>query len=110
MDSLAQLLALIHKVHHKLDHIGDPVRKLCGRGIYNRFILRTVVHLLTEIGVFDLGDVSFPTENALSFIHQGSQLILKTECFFQIHCVHSFASLHGYIIAPADRFVIEPLV
>ena len=84
MDSLAQLLALIHKVHHKLDHIGDPVRKLRGRGIYNRFILRTVVHLLTEIGVFDLGDVSFPTENALSFIHQGSQLILKTECFFQI--------------------------
>ena len=33
MDSLAQLLALIHKVHHKLDHIGDPVRKLRGRGI-----------------------------------------------------------------------------
>lgn len=33
MDRLAQLLALIHKVHHKLDHIGDPVRKLRGRGI-----------------------------------------------------------------------------
>ena len=32
------------------------------------------------------------------------------QLFVFIHCGHSCASLHGYIIAPADRFVIEPLV
>lgn len=98
MNRLAQRLTLFHQEHQESDDIRDPVGKFGGRRIDHGFVFRAVKDLLAEIGVFNPGDVGITTENALSFLHQAPKPILKTECFFQIHCVHSFAFLLGYII------------
>ena len=84
-DGCKQSLLLAEQVQQELSNAGDLLVILRIRSSNYRLIFGFCHDLVAQIGVFHLCDIGITVQDLLCFIHKGLELILITECFFQIH-------------------------
>ena len=72
-------------MQQKRNNLINAVSILAGCHINSRFIFRLCHDLFPQVGILSSADVAVVIKDGLRLIHQGLQLILETEGFFQIH-------------------------
>lgn len=110
-DTLCKRFVLVEKVQQEPNHVGDLLAVFSGGDIDCGFILGFGHDLLAKIGVLHTGYIGISAQQRLRLIHEGLQLVLVSERFFQIHIVHSCRFIFSdLIVARGTPAVIEPLV
>ena len=84
-DSSEKLLFFTQQVQEKAGHFCDLLIVFCFRRYHDLLVFGLSHHLVPEIGILNLGNITVIIKDALCFIQDCLEFVLIAKCFFKIH-------------------------